>query len=207
MYLIRVFLITMRFFPYRVNLTDSWNLTFVFIMSLMIADNFRCYKLNMARRHIYNKIFGQGVSLYRTGTKLGHIKTILNSLRYGTHICQARTMYSEWIYSRKNVKIAAPVFLKAYNYPERVAVIDSQGAHTYGDILYQAHMLSTELLQVWAVYCYCMCSRGFKRKRIAHYPENNAFWYRKKYQLINRMWGATVNPRLIFGCCSLGRFF
>ena len=57
-------------------------------------------------------------------------------------------MHSEWIYSGKNPKIPAPVFLKAYNYPERVAVIDNQGAHTYGEILYQAQMLSTKLLEV-----------------------------------------------------------
>ena len=104
--------------------------------------------LNMTRRHLYHRILTIGMSSWRAGTKLGNIESNRNSIRCGTNFCQVRTMHSEWIYSRKNPKIAAPVFLNAYNYPERVAVIDNQGAHTYGEILYQAYMLSTKLLEV-----------------------------------------------------------
>ena len=70
------------------------------------------------------------------------------AIRCGVYTCQTRTMFSEWMYSRKNVDIVAPVYLKAYNYPESVAIVDHQGEHTYGNILYKSHLLSTKLLEV-----------------------------------------------------------
>ncbi len=45
-------------------------------------------------------------------------------------------------------KLVAPVFLRAYTFKDKVAVIDQHGSHTYAKILYQAHNVSDKLLTV-----------------------------------------------------------
>ena len=101
----------------------------------------------MALRHL-QRTLRMHSSACLTKRKFTGMKSEFAAIRCGVYACQTRTMFSEWIYSRKNVEIVAPVYLKAYNYPERVAIVDHHGEHTYGNILNKSHLLSTKLLEV-----------------------------------------------------------